>query len=420
MCNRATRAALFFILLFINASCVVVPKLDGAANVSIRDVARRVKCDIATAVQKKLREFPTDRRHLRQNPFIFLTGWGAKVHITLAVDDMASLNPGATLIDPLPAAQSRSLGLGAGVTTEAVSTTDYEFFVSFSELDLRSCNYNGGLLLESDLHIDDLFDRALEPVKDGTLRVGQHPGFGGSSPPATPTNQIPDYNALHSVFEKIRAAEISEGPRFTPFGKELDEQHQIDDKKLAATQLETKAQAYINNIVKPVSDILVASYPACAKTVNQFRNSAIIQAALISNDKIEVDRSTTLDSAKTGFAAMTKGLTELENVVEQIIGSLKSCPKLPVPQPTPLVYDPLDLISETINFYITSSGSVTPTWKLVRVSAPVSSTFFSASRKDTNTLILALGRPDLTKNANSSTAVTNQILTSTLKDALQH
>jgi hypothetical protein len=106
--------------------------------------------------------------------------------------------------------------------------------------------------------------------------------------------------------------------------------------------------------------------------------------------------------------------------VEQIIGSLKTCPKLPAPQPTPLVYDPLDLISETINFYITSSGSVTPTWKLVRVSAPVSSTFFSASRKDTNTLILALGRPDLTKNANSSIAVTNQILTSTLKDALQH
>jgi hypothetical protein len=63
------------------------------------------------------------------------------------------------------------------------------------------------------------------------------------------------------------------------------------------------------------------------------------------------------------------------------------------PPPGPALYDPIDLIGETVNFYITLSGSVTPTWKLVRVTAPLAPTFASAIRKNTNTLILTLGRP---------------------------
>jgi hypothetical protein len=31
----------------------------------------------------------------------------------------------------------------------------------------------------------------------------------------------------------------------------------------------------------------------------------------------------------------------------------------------PPVYDPISTISETVNFYVTVTGSVTPTWKLV-------------------------------------------------------
>jgi hypothetical protein len=81
-----------------------------------------------------MHEFPFDRRHPKANPYTFLAGWGSKVHMTLAVDDMGNLNPGATLVEPLAAGQSRSLGLGAGITTEAISSTDYEFFMSFSEL----------------------------------------------------------------------------------------------------------------------------------------------------------------------------------------------------------------------------------------------------------------------------------------------
>jgi hypothetical protein len=427
--------------------------MDNAANVSLDDVAWRVKCDIWKFVARKI-VFPSDKHFRKANPYSFLAGWGARVHLTLAVDNTGALNPGATLIQPLPMSQSRSLGLGAGISTEAISTTDFEFFMSFSEINEEYkrtlgpvegyCPAPAGLLLDSDLHIDELFNRALEPVSLGTLRVGQHPGFGGNSPPATPTNQVPDYAVYERAFEKLRAKQPGPGRTITDDdfrtfqqlpGKDkldqlsrdaLQDKTTVDDNKQAALLQETKAQTYINNIVKPITDILGASFPACVKDLTQLRNEAIIEAALVSADKIEVDRAMTAPESKKALDALNEQLsgtpgksdTGLEAKVEDVLAQLKTCPSRRAPKSPPQVYDPLDLVSQTINFYITSSGSVTPTWKLVSISAPLASTFASASRKDTNTLIIAFGRPDLTKGGASSTAISNQILTSTLKDAL--
>src|ERR1700733_468685 len=130
-----TFAQLLFVLLasILASSCVVVPEMDGAAKVSLDDVAWRVKCDIWKFVARKIL-FPTDKRFRKAGPYTFLAGWGARVHLTLAVDNTGALNPGATVIQPLPMSQSRILGLGAGISTEALSTTDYEFFMSFSEI----------------------------------------------------------------------------------------------------------------------------------------------------------------------------------------------------------------------------------------------------------------------------------------------
>src|SRR5437879_3720337 len=190
--GRFTRTVLTALLLpVVVTGCVVVPKMEGATNVSLDDVAWRVKCDIWKFVARKIL-FPSDKRFRKANPYSFLAGWGARVHLTLAVDNTGALNPGATLIQPLASSQSRSLGLGAGISTEAISTTDYEFFMSFAEIHQEYkhavgpvegyCPPPSGLLLESDLRIEELFNRALEPVGRGTLRVGQHPGFGGNTP----------------------------------------------------------------------------------------------------------------------------------------------------------------------------------------------------------------------------------------------
>jgi hypothetical protein len=444
--------ALSILLLGTSSGCVVVPKIDGAAAVSLQDIAWRIKCDIWKVAAKRLYAY----RKGEFNPYMFLNGWGAKVHITLSVDNTSSLNPGATLIEPLASSQFRSLGLGAGITTEAISATDFEFFMSFTELKKEYeknhytvenyCPPPPGLLLKSDLHIEDLFDRALEPVGSGLLRVGQHPGFGGSATPATPEAEIPHYSsAFGTAFKDLRNQQPNPPSPLPEYKindflnsqtgvnkltrQNLIDQHTIDENKQIALQLENKAQAYINNIVKPVADILVASFPACVQTITQLRNEAIIRAVLVSGAKIDVDRATVLSDSDTALTKVRETLEGnvgkdgkktggLEQKVEDVLAELKECPSRKQPAPRPLMYDPLDLISQTMNFYITSSGSVTPSWKLVQVTAPLSGTFASASRKDTNTLIIAFGRPDLSKNGGGNIAVSNQILTSTLKDAI--
>lgn len=52
-------------------------------------------------------------------------------------------------------------------------------------------------------------------------------------------------------------------------------------------------------------------------------------------------------------------------------------------------------VAAAINFYITTSGNITPSWKLVRVSAPLTSPLLSGQIKNTDSVIITMGRPVL-------------------------
>jgi len=53
----------------------------------------------------------------------------------------------------------------------------------------------------------------------------------------------------------------------------------------------------------------------------------------------------------------------------------------------------VDTITYEVKFIIVSSGNVTPTWKLIQVSANTAGTFLSAGRTRTHDLIITLGPP---------------------------
>lgn len=436
--------------------CTTVPPLDGPANVPISKVVDRIKCDLQRIVSNKVEHNPEDG---------FLLQWTSKVHLTLAVDNTASLNPGATIINPLPNAmplggsigavsQSFSLGIGGGATTEAIATTDIEFFLSLKETeDVLKAHPEGGTcvrpdgsLLDSDLQLDALFDRALAPVEAGTLTRGHHPGFGTTPPAVSDALDILDTNqhkavalsVFHvngtpylqlngetqsTIFKNATAA-----MRFTPRSTATQEEktaivaQEYDNRALEGVkgegaQTEQKAQAILKNIIVPAADILAPSFPGCSKDVTQLKFKGTIQAVEVSNYKLSLDHATDLTKANSILSDMTKnGLTPLERTSHDIVADLKRCQSTHAQAAKVAQYDPIDLISQTINFYITVSGSVNPAWKLVRVSAPIAPALGTASRKYTDTMIIAFGRPDPDKPG--STALSNQILTSTLRDAL--
>jgi len=125
------------------ASCVQIPPRDGIAAADVNAVIRRIKCDLNTIVLQKAYS-PVEGRQ----PFLFLRSWAAKVHLTLVVDDSAQLTPGASYTAPLRTvngvAQTFTLGVGGGLTTEVQRQEDVEFLVSFKDVDTE--NNNGQLL----------------------------------------------------------------------------------------------------------------------------------------------------------------------------------------------------------------------------------------------------------------------------------
>ena len=407
------RNCLVTINLFMLSGCVVVPPQDGLARVRVDDVMKRVKCDIAKAVLLKTNQKSSDGKY----PFAFLTGWAAKVHLTIVVDDTSSVNPGATFIHVLPSAgstsQSYSTGVGAGLTAEAVRQEDYEYLLSFSDLEkefkdptkgslYNGCRLENGLLLESDLGLTELVNQAMKPIESGVLYPGNNIGP-GAAPPATPAKQLSDpAGQLKAIAERHANA--------TAFEEESE-----------AADIEKSAQAVINNIVKPLYGVAsTSSFEAsCLAKITNSQNKAIIWSVGVSENRIAYDQSNDGKVKDQRLKKEKDDFTALVNSANSMISDYQKCAN-EKQKAKPKVYDPADAISETVNFYVTGSGSVTPTWKLVNLTAPIASTFASISRKDTNTLILSMGRPVIAADGSisASDAMKNQVLSSLLSQAI--
>jgi hypothetical protein len=453
-----------------------VPPRDGLARVRVGDVVKRVKCDIAEVIFNKALERTPDGKY----PFLFLKEWAAKIHLTIIVDDTVSLNPGATVTNPLdktvatnliPATvETFSLGIGAGISTEAIRQEDIEFLVSFSDMNkefqkpsrlelYHGCDFENGLFLESDLGLGALVNSALEPVETGVLYRGQNVGP-GAPPPAIPDKQMNDlkqqlqdlkevaknlprpspdqsisdlanvlpnksqFNALISKFNipinAISKSETQLKSEGQPPPSNLNTVKDILANTIEATTEETRTQSIINDVVKPLYGIASSSLDSsCLKGVTEKQFEAITWSAKVSLNVIKVDNATDLDKSNEALEAVKKARDQVIKAASDMIGEISSCKKPPAKKQPP-EYDPIDVIGETVNFFVTSTGSVTPGWKLVHVTAPLAPTFLSGSRKDTNTLILAMGRPAPAAGGGvvGSNAMNNQILSSILSQAI--
>jgi hypothetical protein len=420
-----------------------------------------------------------------RTPFVFLKNWAAKIHLTIAVDDTAGLNPGATITTPLdktvataliPATtEFFSLGIGAGVTTEAIRTEDVEFLMSFSDMAIEfqnpakrelynGCKFDSGLLLESDLGLAPLVDSALEPIKSGILYQGNNVGP-GAAPVAIPPNQL---NNIAKQLAELKSATSGLPPKPSPdqslsdvagllrnktqFNRLItkfqispntlsksesilrseDQQEQANNVAAIkailvygdeATTEETRTQAIINNIVKPLYGIATTSLdPSCLVKATQSQFEAITWSAKVSVNVVNVDNATDEAGAKAALEAVRAARKKVIEFATEMVSEIARCSASTKRELAkgPPQYDPIDLISETVNFFVTTTGSVTPAWKLVKVTAPLAPTFLSASRKDTHTLILAMGRPAPAQGGGitSSNAMNNQILAAILSQAI--
>ncbi len=215
---------------FLLESCVRVPSFDspidapvtGDPKVLVLDVVKRVKCELYWAMKDHLplvvsspapAKGGADKSKLptfdKKDPRFWLSQWDATVRLELVLNEQGSVAPGVTFTDLLKNAynaaagassvpigkvpatyspgasaitQSFSLGIGGGVTTQAVRTDDIQFSMSMAELvdefDIRReqteaeykfCTHRGkelgdGAFLEGGLGLEDWTESALGPT----------------------------------------------------------------------------------------------------------------------------------------------------------------------------------------------------------------------------------------------------------------
>jgi hypothetical protein len=396
--------------------------------VHVGDVVKRIKCDLAKIIFTKAQERTPDGR----TPFEFLAYWAAKIHLTITIDASVGVNPGATITTPLdktvataliPATTELfSLGLGAGLTTEAVRTEDIEFLMSFPEIITEfqkpsqvelynGCQFDNGLLLESDLDLGSLVDSALEPIKTGVLYQGNNVGP-GPAPVAIPDSQLK--NIAKTLADVSKMIVVEKKDEAVPPKSDSQEKARI---------AETQTQAIINNIVKPLYTIASTSLdPSCLTKITQSQYEAIASSANVSLNVIKVDDAKDPGAALNRLKDVQDARTKVVNFAMEMVSEIRACKaQAKKPQQATPQYDPIDVISETVTFNVTASGNVTPMWKLVKITTPLAPTFLSGSRKDTNLLVLAMGRPDVSKTTGaitSTNAMDRQILAAILGQAI--
>lgn len=407
------------------SSCTVVPKNLGAANARFDQIVKRVKCDLLRAVYTKANQ---DRAR-----YGFLTQWAAKVHMTLTVDDQASFSPGVSATN---LAGNFTFGVGGTVSGQAQRIEDYEFFLSFAHAGPEmtrahvdrfydGCTFPYGQLLESDFDFGTIIDRAVSPIEAGLLKQGRQQGPGSSTSPAIPAGEIPAIKqALNAVkdspiLQPLPAELAGRDPRFKeilgkiefPYGPlaiPLDEATKKQQDKNAkdaaeaianAPKIAQNVQEVVDNVIRPLYELAITTDlpKKCNIQMQRDRASALASAAnaAISKSNIDNAKPEEFKSIIDSYTAQKESRTNVLQKGQAMLVGITQCTEPPDrPQkPTVALYDPIDLIQETVNFHITASGTVAPSWKLVRVSVPLGGPLLSGAAKTTNSLIVTMGRP---------------------------
>lgn len=164
------------------AGCATsVPEMHRLGQTAPRELAREgdlvvhIKCELVRSL-RLIREEEARNPHSGGYGTAWLDHWGAKVNLKLQVDETAALAPSLTLTTPMEnvisifskggavtSAQSRSVALGASLSSHATRTETIGFYYRFADLlaDARyqdpaaRCEPNGARLIDGDLKIYD-------------------------------------------------------------------------------------------------------------------------------------------------------------------------------------------------------------------------------------------------------------------------
>jgi hypothetical protein len=375
----------------IPATATTMP-VPGAGQIEF-EIKKQIYCELRGAVNaaNQYHQKTDDAGALLQT--LLPKDWGALVSLSLTVDESSALNPGATFTDPMASAISTfgvvnkvpvttstprlfSLGAGGTLSSTATRTDKFDPYYTIQELsrplDNRDPYYDVSMCNPSKPENDPLVAKGHSPAKSSLL-ISSQLGLTQWLLGALFTN-----DAIPSVV----------GPSTAARETLADERNLLRSKGFLDTD---------------ITKIIVSG--ASFKDVT----------GLESKGYARIDIVNYLDQ---GATPAQLGQLKDQGYEHSEIAAIMSKLKAPASKQqggagggggtTP------DTISIEIKFVIVSSGNVTPTWKLLRVSASSGSApLFGMGRTRTHDLIITIG-PNNTATANTHLAsqIGNSVSTS--------
>ena len=324
--------------------CTAVPSLETGPEVAVSQIVQRVKCELAYAVEPYLR---------KSRQYDWFQRWTAGVDLNLVVTDSAGLTPGVSFVNPLPQAvlkgigsfsQSFTFGAGAGATTTATRNETISFAISLKELQGQlstlNCDLPNDRDLNSSLGLAEWVAESFDPIEKGLLKKGHHKrpvaaGVGGKGRRAL-------------VLDQLEAQVKNYAP---DLGALIDKLKQETAKILSG---------------KPVSPTDVKS----------------------AMDDIAFITQSLSDKVSAGGGVEPPFVTRYKAELVTLSNRFKAL------QPKPSLDAPIESISHQVEFLVVLTGSVSPSWTLVRFKGPATNgSLASASWTRTHTLSIVIGDP---------------------------
>jgi hypothetical protein len=411
------------VAILLELGCTYVPPLEQATgSIPIQDIVERVKCEIADAFDER-----TDDPY-----FQWMRSWGVKVDLTLIANDQGGITPAGTYVEPfangiehiagqtLTFPQSFSLGLGANYNAQAVRTETISFSLSLAEMKLwregklgespevvnKKCDPGGRADLAGGLGLNEWINATLLPVSLGDLQAGDHPSptaakstsAVGGNPAPSPPKRLPSVSASSAA---AAASAARAKVQLDATDKAVTTAN--DASTAAARAAEAARKSVILNIAfKRAINLYASKAKAQAKSVQQLQtqvaasysgaNDASDDAASLA-DRVKLNPSE--ETNENEIKALNDANSAKQNADSAETNALKaqaeakaaqSNAKLAAKQPDP----PLDSVAHAVQFIVTKTASIAPSWTLVRWHGPTGN-LASVSGITTHTLNIALG-----------------------------
>jgi hypothetical protein len=362
-------------------------------DISVDDVVKKVKCELADALDKKTEE----------QKFKWMQSWTVKVDLTLQANEAGGITPSLTYVQPLSNAyflgagpssvafpggargatvnatpQNFNLGVGATYSGQAYRTETVSFSLSLKELKAwrekgtgkhLPCLPVGSTDLQGDLDLAPWIDSALEPVDTGDLDLGTHPAPGTQPKAITnPTPAASDENvSARTLYARNAAKNAADDAT-----KSAQQANATKRQALASTELKSAVKKKVTDLADSASDEAMYATEAM-QLAKKSEDDDALEYAVIADKNAEA-------AAKNAAAA-------------KVLGS-----------PNP----PIDSISHSLNFVVTFGASVSPNWTLLNWKGPTNAgNLGTYAGIRTHTLAIALGSPSASTNTEAARVLNN-------------